>query len=125
MRRLIRNQSKLRPDTEWNGGSGQVGTPRKAREWAAAFKRGVSLSSVMVLLYRLEQQVLLVEAEVSLWRHSSQPHVVDAAIGVQREGDKSVFDSAVPPVGFELFVLPVPRIAAPGRLGWGADLPGS
>jgi hypothetical protein len=49
----------------------------------------------MVLLYRLEQQVLIVEAEVSQWRHSRQLRVVDAAIGVQREGDKSVFDSSV------------------------------
>ncbi len=71
------------------------------------------------LLCRLEQQVLIVEAEVSQWRHSSQPRAIDAAIGVQREGDKSVLDGAVAPVRFERFVLPVLQIAAHGRLGLG------
>ena len=77
------------------------------------------------LLCRVEQQVLIFEAEVSQRRHWSQPRAVDAAIGPQREGDKSVFDGAVPPVRFERFVLPVLQMVAHGRLGWGADLPGS
>jgi hypothetical protein len=77
------------------------------------------------LLCRLEQQVLIFEAEVSQWRHWSQPRAIDAAIGPQREGDKSVFNGAVPPMHFERFVLPVLQMAAHGRLGWGAGLPGS
>jgi hypothetical protein len=38
---------------------------------------------------------------------------------------EKVADGAVPPVRFERFVLPVLQIGAHGRLGWGADLPGS
>ena len=107
------------------GGPSQVGTHRNAREWADVFKRGLSLLPATVCSLPDEQQVLVVEAEVSQWSHWSQPRAVDGAIGVQGEGDKSVFDDAVPPVRIERFVLPVLQIAAHGRFGWGADLPGS
>ena len=62
------------------------------------------------LLSRLEQQVLAVEAEVGQWSRSSQSRAIDAGMGPQREGDKSIFDGAVPPMRFERFVysrLPV------------------
>jgi len=38
---------------------------------------------------------------------------------------EKVIDGAVPRVRVERFVLPVLLIVAHGRLGWGADLPGS
>src|ERR1700674_3997883 len=103
------------------GGPSQVGT-LPMRQNGPMFSSVRCLSfRLWFLLCRLEQQVLMVEARVSQWRHSNQPRVVDAAIGIQREGD----DGAVPRVRFERFVLPVLQIVAHGRLGWGADLPGS
>jgi hypothetical protein len=38
-------------------------------------------------------------------------------IGVQGEGNKSVFDGVIPPVRIERFVLPVLQIAVHGQLG--------
>src|SRR5580692_12538772 len=40
-------------------------------------------------LCRLEQQVLVFEAEVGQWSRSSQSRAIGAAIGPQREGDKA------------------------------------
>jgi len=82
------------------------------RQLAASFPK-----SPMVLLrkHRLQQQILIVETEVRQRRHGFHSCVVNAAVRIVGEGDVRIFDSAVAPMRFERFVLPVLKVADHGR----------
>src|SRR5258708_22186939 len=70
------------------------------------FFRPALLLTRLLCLYRLEVQVLIIEAEIGEWGDGHHREVIDPANRVQREGDEGVFDRAVAPVSLESVVLP-------------------
>src|SRR5271169_5404457 len=65
----------------------------------------------LFLLRGLQQQILIVEAEISQRRDRRHARAVDRAVRLQRESNKCVLDGVIAPVRLESVMLPVLQVA--------------
>src|ERR1035437_7185220 len=72
------------------------------------------MRQLLFLLRRLKQQVLIEEADICQRRSGGHACALNAAVRLQGESDKGVFDGVIAPVRLESVVLPVLQVAGHG-----------